>query len=65
MGWLKKILGREGSYDQWLEKHPGKQAMSAPPAAAAQEQDEYERKTRANMEQELDAQRTGRADVKE
>ncbi len=24
MGWLKKMLGREKTHDQWLAEHPGK-----------------------------------------
>ncbi len=50
MGWLKKILGREESHEAWLEAHPGKGSMAAPPAGIS---DEEQAAMRGRMEKEL------------
>ena len=57
MGWLKKILGREDSHEEWLEKHPGKGAPKAMPPLTTADEDAS---VRAHMEEELAAQRTRR-----
>jgi hypothetical protein len=57
MGWLKKLLGREESHEEWLAKHPGKESTkSAPPAVDL----DQEAATRARMEGEMDAARDRR-----
>ena len=50
MGWLKKLLGREHTHDEWLAKHPGKESKNAPPPAVS-ESDQAD--TRARMEREM------------
>jgi len=57
MSWLKKLLGREQSHEDWLAEHPGKGAPTSMPPAVS---DEEEKATRSRMENELDAQRTKR-----
>ena len=57
MSWLKKLLGREQSHEEWLAEHPGKGAPKSMPPAVS---DEEEKATRSRMENELDAQRTKR-----
>ena len=57
MGWLKRLLGREQDHAKWLAAHPGKEpGKSAPPIVSAEE----DGRTRANMEHELDEQRSKR-----
>lgn len=57
MGWLKKLLGKEQTHEQWLAAHPGKESTkSAPPAVDHEEQ----ARIRANMEAEMDASREKR-----
>lgn len=57
MGWLKRLLRREGDHDKWLAAHPGKESSKgAPPIVSAED----ERLTRARMEGEMDAQRAQR-----
>lgn len=50
MGWLKKLLGREETHEQWLEKHPGKSSAKTVPPASDPEADAA---TRARMEGEM------------
>lgn len=60
MSLLDKILRRDNSvesHDRWVEAHPGKGAMPAPPPAVDPAE---ERATRARMEAELDSQRAKR-----
>lgn len=57
MSWVKKLLGRDQSHEEWLAEHPGKGAPKAmPPAVSAEE----EQATRGRMERELDEQRSKR-----
>jgi hypothetical protein len=57
MGWLKKLLGREETHEEWLAKHPGKESTkSAPPM----KDEAQEAATRARMEGEMDAARERR-----
>lgn len=59
MGWLKKLLGRQETHEEWLEAHPGKHSnKSAPPSISAED----EKGMRDRMEAELDAQRAKRED---
>ncbi|MBA4179033.1 MAG: hypothetical protein C0506_00435 [Anaerolinea sp.] len=57
MGWLKKLLGKEESREEWLAAHPGKESKKseAPPVDL-----EQEARTRATMEGEMDAAREKR-----
>lgn len=50
MGFLKKLLGKEKSHEEWLAAHPGKHSTSAPPPEASKEEAAA---TRARMEGEL------------
>ena len=57
MGWLKKLLHRQDSHEQWLAKHPGKDSSKyVPPPDNADER----QATRTRMEGEMDSQRTDR-----
>jgi hypothetical protein len=57
MGWFKKLLGRQGTHEEWLSAHPGKEgSKSGPPSISSQD----EAQTRSTMERELDAQREKR-----
>lgn len=57
MGWLKKLLRREGGHDKWLAAHPGKESSkSGPPSISAED----EERTRSHMEREMDEQRSKR-----
>lgn len=59
MRWLKKLLGRQETHEEWLEAHPGKQSnKSAPPSISAED----ERGMRDRMEAELAEQRAKRED---
>jgi hypothetical protein len=57
MGWLKRILGREKSHEEWLADHPGK--SSDKHVEAEVDQDEQAR-IRASMEEDLAGQRAQR-----
>jgi hypothetical protein len=57
MRWLKKIIGREETREQWLEKHPGKGAPKAAPPMTSPEEDAL---VRSHMEEELAEQRKRR-----
>ncbi|MEX0782886.1 MAG: hypothetical protein WD557_09565 [Dehalococcoidia bacterium] len=57
MGWLKKLLGREETHEEWLAKHPGKESSKSAPPMVDEEQ---EASTRARMEGEMDAARDRR-----
>jgi hypothetical protein len=57
MGWLKTLLRREQVHDTWLAQHPGKESVNAPPPGISEEE---ERRTRARMESEMEAQRSQR-----
>ncbi len=57
MGWLKKLLGREKSHDQWLAEHPGK--GSDKHVEAEVDHDERAR-IRATMENDLAEKREQR-----
>ena len=50
MGWLKKVLGKEQSHDDWLAAHPGKGSMAAPPAGVSPDE---QAAMRGRMEKEL------------
>lgn len=57
MSWLKKILPRRGTHEEWLAKHPGKEStQSAPPPNS----DDEQQATRKRMEGEMDTERAGR-----
>lgn len=56
MRWLQKLTGRGNNREQWLDANPGKRNLSEAP----EHSDEYKARVRANMEQELDAQRNAR-----
>jgi len=60
MRWLKKILGRQDTHEQWLEKHPGKGASKSVGAVVSQDE---EASVRAHMEEELDRQRERREEA--
>lgn len=57
MGWLKKLLGKEETREEWLAAHPGKESKKseAPPIDL-----EQEARTRATMEGELNSAREKR-----
>ena len=57
MGWLKKLLGKEKTHDEWLATHPGKESKKseAPPLDL-----EQEARTRAAMEGEMNSARQKR-----
>lgn len=57
MGWLKKLFGKEETHDEWLAKHPGKEATKSVPPAVDLDQ---EAATRTRMEGEMDAARERR-----
>ncbi|MDZ7728021.1 MAG: hypothetical protein U5Q44_07415 [Dehalococcoidia bacterium] len=57
MQWLKKLIGKGQTHEEWLEEHPGKESKSSPPPAINKEQ---EAKNRATMEAELDTAREKR-----
>ncbi|MFN0146930.1 MAG: hypothetical protein ACKVT1_10485 [Dehalococcoidia bacterium] len=50
MGWLKKLVGKEETHEEWLVKHPGKGAMKTVEAAVS---DEEQAAMRSRMEQEM------------
>jgi hypothetical protein len=56
--WIKKLLGKEQTHEEWLAAHPGKGSTSkgAPGIVTPEE----EARVRSQMEGELDAQRTKR-----
>ena len=57
MGWLKKLLGREKSHEEWLAEHPGKEARHSPPELVTEEEGQA---MRERMEAELDTAREKR-----
>lgn len=57
MGWLKKLLRRQDTHEQWLEKHPGKESTKSIPTAQS---DDERQATRARMEEEMGARQTMR-----
>jgi len=57
MGFLKRLLGKEQSHEEWLAEHPGKEAKKAEPLAV--DEDEQAR-AREHMEQDLAAAREKR-----
>jgi len=57
MGWLKRVLGREGDHAKWLAAHPGKDSSKSAPLIVSEEE---EHQTRSRMEHELDEQRSKR-----
>ena len=58
MGWLKKLMGKEQSHEEWLAAHPGKEsAKSAPVAVDLEEQ----ARIRKSMEAEMTTDRDKRA----
>ncbi len=60
MSWFKKLIGRQETHEQWLEKHPGKGAPSAPPPLNSPEDDAA---VRSHMEEELAEQRRRREEA--
>ena len=57
MRWLKKLVGKEESHDDWLAKHPGKESKKhAPPPVDLEE----EARVRSTMEAEMDEARERR-----
>ncbi len=59
MQWLKKLIGKGQTHEEWLAEHPGKDSKSSPPPPVDEEQ---EARNRANMEAELDEARERRND---
>jgi hypothetical protein len=57
MGWFRKLIRREPSYEQWLEKNPEKRShhMEAPTDAESDAAG-----MRKRMEDEMDSQRAQR-----
>lgn len=51
MRWLKKLLGKQQSHEDWLAEHPGKDSAKHEPPPVDHEQ---EARSRAKMEGELD-----------
>lgn len=57
MRWLRRLLGREKSHEEWLAEHPGKSSDKYADA----EVDEAERdRVREHMEQEMGEARAKR-----
>jgi hypothetical protein len=57
MSWLRRLLGREKSHEQWLAEHPGKSSDKYVEA----EFDEEERdRIRAGMERDMEQARERR-----
>jgi hypothetical protein len=57
MGWLKKLLRREETHEEWLAKHPGQESTKSVPRAVDEAE---EAATRARMEGEMDSARERR-----
>jgi len=56
MSWLKKLLPRRDSHEEWLAKHPGKDSTVSLPIINSEAEQQA---TRKRMEDEMDTQQGG------